>query len=134
MLRVKQYYEFDSLASIYLEDSYVLEIVTTESQLTFRLDAVLTESHSAYRPPRPGEQYCYQYGDLIFSNVSRVEWLKRTQAAIHNLDGTIDYGNIDSMSWTGEEYYIEGEWGQVCVVSDPPIFKLDKSRNRPPQM
>lgn len=62
------YTEFSGLADIYLEDSYVLEILEEPGKLTFKLDAVLTPEDPAYQPPRPGEQYCYRTGRLVFTD------------------------------------------------------------------
>jgi hypothetical protein len=48
------YASFPGLAGVYLEDSYVLDISETAGQVVFRLDAVVTPEHQAYRSPHPG--------------------------------------------------------------------------------
>ena len=48
------YTSFPGLAGVYLEDSYVLDISEAAGQVVFRLDAVLTPEHQAYRSPHPG--------------------------------------------------------------------------------
>lgn len=51
---------FEPLAAVYLEDSWVLEVLPGTNGIAFRLDAVPTEEHPKYSEPRPGEQYCHR--------------------------------------------------------------------------
>jgi hypothetical protein len=120
---MKNYSDFDSMAHIYLEDSYVIDIVESEDMLSFKLIAVLTPGHPLYTPPLLNEHHCYMDGRLIFSNVRRVTWLNRTDIQYHDSGGEPDRGNIDSLVWTGEAFYVEGDWGQVLIQTDnPPEF------------
>lgn len=41
---------FSDLASVYLEDSWVLELAPHDDGLALRLDAVLTSEHPLYAP------------------------------------------------------------------------------------
>lgn len=50
------YETIPGLEHIYLEDSWVLGVSETDSSLTFDLEAVLTEHHPDWQPPRAGEQ------------------------------------------------------------------------------
>jgi hypothetical protein len=64
--RVRAYYRlFKSLAEVYLEDSWVLEVDERGGSLVFDLEVVLTERHAFYGPPQPGEMHCYRRGQLI---------------------------------------------------------------------
>ena len=74
------YVQFPGLAGVYLEDSYVLSVSEAAGQLTFELDAVLTPESPAYQAPRPGKQYCYANGKLIFPNVVSIEWVTRSES------------------------------------------------------
>jgi hypothetical protein len=40
-------------------------------------------------------------------------------------DGTWDYGNIDEFFMENEAYHLIGEWGELTIVSDPPVIEFD---------
>lgn len=109
------YDELPNLATFYLEDSFVLEIVDEPATLRFRLDAVLTPDHPSYHPPAVGEQHCYAAAWLIFDQVREHEWLHRSTRTSSDANGEQDLGNIDSMSRDGDWWDLEGDWGRVRV-------------------
>lgn len=118
------YTALPGLTGVYLEDSYVLEIVEHTDHLVFRLDAVLTPEHASYRPPRPGKQYCYEFADLVLDDIVRVEWVKKSVHHFTDASGQTDRGNIDSFVFDGSVYALQGDWGALCVASGPPRFAL----------
>ena len=105
------------LAGLYLEDSYVLAISETPRRLSFMLDAVLTPAHPRYRAPLPGEQHCYATGVLIFEGITTIEWIRRSPLRSVDAAGNVDVGNIDSLTVDGASWRIEGDWGQVRLLS-----------------
>jgi hypothetical protein len=117
MTRV-EYYELPALSHIYLEDSYVLDIIESDSELRFLLDIVLTEFHPDYHPPVSGEQYCYRKGELIFEETCAIQWLRKTRQVFRDANGEIDYGNIDVFYYEDGRYHIEGDWGSVMLSSE----------------
>ena len=121
------YTALPDLSGVYLEDSYVLEICEHADVLVFRLDAVLTPDHAAYLPPRPGEQYCYAFGDLVFRDVVRVDWVSKSACRFTDATGETDLGNIDSLKFDGSVYALQGDWGGVRIESAPPRFELRDS-------
>lgn len=118
------YTKFPGLAGVYLEDSYVLAISDTPGRLTFKLDAVLTPANPAYHPPKPGDQYCYALGDLVFPDVTHVEWVRRSHTRYTDAAGEEDLGNIDILRTEGDAFLAEGDWGEVRVYGGPPLFVL----------
>jgi hypothetical protein len=118
------YKNFPGLVGVFLEDSYVLGISESPEQLSFRLDAVLTPEHPAYHPPRPGEQYCYADGTLIFGDVASVEWLRRSSSHYTDASGEEDLGNIDILTVAGGTFTVEGDWGEVRISGAQPRFEL----------
>lgn len=107
----------ERLTNVYLPDSWVLSVETTDSSVCFVLDAVLQEGHPRlYSPPRSGEQHSY----------TRLRWCLR--GAVHwnegpNLDkpateanGEQDYGHIDVWLQSGDRQMLEGDWGNVVVA------------------
>lgn len=120
------YTKFPDLADIYLEDSYVLEIVEDPEQLTFKLDAVLTPNNPSYQRPRPGEQYCYRTGRLVFPDAVCVAWLEQTGQRFTDAIGEHDLGNVDALTRDGKFFLVEGDWGRVRIQSSEPYFKFDE--------
>jgi hypothetical protein len=111
---------FDQL---YLEDSYVLGVEEND-QLTFDIDAVLTERSPHYRPAKPGEQYCYSRVRLTFPNAREVMWRSRSFTPSIDANDEVDYGNIDAFELTDSgTYRLEGDWGEVELRSDPPTLE-----------
>jgi hypothetical protein len=117
----KQYTSYPSLSDVYLEDSYVLDIVERPSEIRFALEAVLTPDSPLYHEPLPGEQYCYVRGNLIFRGVTNTEWVVRSFQKYTDSDGEQDLGNIDSLTNENDIYMAEGDWGKVRIhtVQDP---------------
>lgn len=119
------YQQFPGLAGVYLEDSYVLEIIESPTQLTFTLDAVITPESPAYRPPIPGEQYCYVTARLVFSDVTEVDWVTRNERDYVDATGEHDLGNIDVLKPEGDWLVAEGDWGHVRIRGAQPYVELE---------
>ncbi|NEQ42464.1 MAG: hypothetical protein F6K00_02435 [Leptolyngbya sp. SIOISBB] len=117
------YQQLPGLEKIYLEDSYVLGIEESEKHVKFSLELVLTEKHVAYTDPKPGEQYCYRNAFLHFENVSKANWIRKEMMSSTDAAGEIDYGNIDTMTFTNGVYHLAGDWGEVEITSSKP--KID---------
>ncbi|WP_246180781.1 hypothetical protein [Nocardia ninae] len=101
------------------------DIVERASEIKFVLEAVLTPEHPQYHPPGAGEQYCYACGDLVFSEVRRVEWVYRSFRKYKDATGTEDLGNIDSLTSSEGIYTVVGDWGRVHIHSSPdPEFRI----------
>lgn len=111
------YSELPSLASYYLEDSYVLNIDFPTGELVFRLDLVLTEDHPDYHQPGPDEQYCYVDGSLIFKDVAHLEWVSKNFRTITDAAGEEDMGNIDFLKYSEDHWRVGGDWGEVLVYT-----------------
>jgi hypothetical protein len=117
---VRPYHELAGLEHLYLEDSYVLAIDEAGGELRFELDAVLTESHPSWAPPKPHEQYAYARLALVFPGLREITWRSRTMRPSTDAAGEIDYGNIDTLTAHGSRYELTGDWGEVVIESDPP--------------
>lgn len=108
------------LSDIYLEDSYVLDIIDEPPLFKFKIDAVLTRSHPRYQAPGPAEQYCYAMGWLVFADVSRVKWESRSTRRYTNAAGEEDMGNVDFLKFCGDHWYAGGDWGEVRIFATAP--------------
>ncbi|MDB9516437.1 hypothetical protein PN466_05615 [Roseofilum reptotaenium CS-1145] len=112
-----EYYKLPGLENVYLEDSYVLEIVEEPTLLRFVLDVVLTEEHPHYQEPKIEEQYCYRQAWLEFSGIEDIIWVKKNIHPFTDATGSLDYGNIDVFYQSNTKYHIEGDWGIMDVTS-----------------
>ena len=109
-----RYDEAPDLIGYYLEDSWVLSILLSGDVLVIEAELVLTPQHSAYQPPRPGEQHCYRRGRLVFSRPGPIEFVGG--GPFHpamDASGSLDLGHIDAMTIDGDHYVLEGDWGEV---------------------
>jgi hypothetical protein len=115
------YWQLPGFENIYLEDSYVLSINANIS-IQILLEAVLTENHPLYTPALSGEQYCYRQMTVNFPHPQTYDLVLNNISAIADPDGSVDYGNIDDFFMADDKYYLRGEWGELTIVSDPPLL------------
>jgi hypothetical protein len=115
------YDELPGLEGLYLEDSFVREIVETEDFTRFTILAALTPGHPAYDDQVPTEAHCYRLVTLTFRNLRARTWRARSTERFIDADEGVDYGNIDRFT-AGKDgvYRLEGDWGSVEVRSDAP--------------
>ncbi|WP_209783772.1 hypothetical protein [Paenarthrobacter nicotinovorans] len=109
-----------------------MDINTSRGQLVITAEFVLTEEHTSYAPARPGEQYCYRKGVLVFEGVTDLTWTGQLSSRpSRDPDGSVDYGNIDSLTIEGDHYTVEGDLGiidlhaasiRTALVSDGTIL------------
>jgi hypothetical protein len=125
ILRAVEYQEaFTDLAEVYLEDSWVLDVASSEHGVTFRLDAVLTPDHPRYQSPAPGEQHCYRRARLTVASTKRSVLNRSDAPAATDASGERDFGNIDVFSTVDSEgdvaWEMSGDWGELLTV-DPAV-------------
>lgn len=117
---MSQYYEWSTFHSIYLEDSFVIEIKESSDVISFVVEMVLTEEHPEYSCPKKDEQYYYKKGEIIFGEITGVRWLRRnTHPTFIGMENQ-DLGNIDFFELTQGSYHLAGEWGEVIINSASP--------------
>jgi hypothetical protein len=108
---------FESLRGIYLEDSWVLNLASTEVSVALELDAVLTHAHPVYRGPRPGEQYDYRPARLLVTGDRVTLELSGLPAAV-DASGEAGRGNIDV--WVVDDSRtstLTGDWVTLEVTN-----------------
>jgi hypothetical protein len=123
-----QYHEtFSDLAGIYLEDSWVLEVASSEHGLSFRIDAVLTPEHSRYEPPGPGEQHCYRTGWLSLRSATPMDIRLSGSPLAIDATGAPDFGHVDAfvLNRSEDRWELEGDWGQASVRNPEVTLRFD---------
>lgn len=117
------YCDLPGFDEVYLEDSFVTQLIETEEEVSFLLDLVLREAHPRYSPPPPDEQYCFRLARLTFANPKRVVWEKKDFRPAIDASGAVSYGNIDLMDRLEDgAYRLVGEWGSLLIAADPPAI------------
>jgi hypothetical protein len=119
-----KYFDLHGFENVYLEDSYVLSFEVGINFLEIALDLVLTESHLLFNIPEPGFQYCYKSAFIIFNRIELLKWSNKNLRGSIDTNGEIDFGNIDSFFFENGHYYLEGDWGDLDIVSEPPTLKI----------
>jgi hypothetical protein len=109
---------------VYLEDSFVLDIEIRYRHIRFSMDLVLTPGHPEYRAPEVGEHHCYRRGRIDFDDVTEVHWVGQIGPPALDAAGEADLGGIDSFISRGKSFALEGDWGQMEIVSSPPTVIL----------
>jgi hypothetical protein len=84
---VSSYADLPGLEYLYLEDSYALGIAHEPGELRIDLEAVLTEQHPRYRPPKSDEQYCYMRLAISFPQPRSVTWIRRDMKPLTDSTG-----------------------------------------------
>lgn len=121
------YFELKEFKGLYLEDSFVLNIIETAKLFSFQMEFVLTEEHPKYKAPLGNEMYYYHYGVINFIEPKQVLWKVRNQkAASIDANGECDYGNIDIFLKSEDEYFLEGDWGSVLIKCDDLEVELNE--------
>ena len=124
VMTASDYASIPGFGDLYIEDSWVLDIVARPSVLEIAADLVLRESHPLYQPPMPGEQYCYRRGVLAFEGISRLEWDSSLTRPATDGSGESDYGSFDTFVVEDGAYRLQGDFGTLLVVSEPPTVQL----------
>jgi hypothetical protein len=118
------YWELPGLQDVYLEDSWVLDVIANPGTVTVELDVVLRETHPFYERPRPGEQYCFRRGGLVFPHVIEVHWTRQGAPAAKDASGERDYGSIDQLESVDGRFRLSGDFGDLEIVSAKPLLRL----------
>lgn len=118
--------ELKEFKGIDLNDSFVLDWLLTETELSFELEASIWPDSEFYQTPKPNQHTCYKSAELKFSNFTKVTGLKlKSQThASKEPDGSIDYGNIDSLTKTNAGYDLTGNFGNLQIQGGSLVFKV----------
>jgi hypothetical protein len=105
------------LKGIDLSDSFVLNWSFGDT-FSITIEASVWPESKFYFKPLNHEYTCYRKAILTFSDFSHCVGVKEQASCIptRDLDGTFDYGNIDSLTKTENGYEISGDFGNVVVL------------------
>jgi hypothetical protein len=112
---VANYTELAALQHFVLEETWVLGIVATPGVLRFEVDFTFAKDHPELLPPRDGETNYGRLGVLSFSGVSTLSWTDQGHRPATDARGELDWGAIDSLSWTENSFELVGDFGRIRV-------------------
>jgi hypothetical protein len=110
---------------LYLEGSFVLDIVEDEGWVKFVLNAALRPRHPHYERPPAAQAHCYRRLQVTFRELRKTTWFARSELVYTDADGRKDHGCIDSFTAEPDgSYVLEGDWGGVAIESASPTVQL----------
>ncbi|MEU5565582.1 hypothetical protein [Micromonospora musae] len=120
---------FSGLAAVVLEDSWVLSLDASLTELSFVLDLALTPAHLAYIAPARGQACCFAKGTLRFKSESAVLVRRSSLPPATGAAGELDYGHIDTFQQMGSgdaTWALTGDWGEALVREPRVLIDLDE--------
>jgi hypothetical protein len=120
---MQPYTDLPGFEELYLEDSWVLDVVAHPQSVEVVCEFVLCEGHPRFGPPQPGEQQCYSRGVIRFSGVRRLDWTSIEGGEVLlrpavDRDGSVDWGNIDHFEFGPNLFDLEGNFGHLRIEAD----------------
>lgn len=109
--------ELKVFEGIDLNDSFILDWQSSEGRLLFSIEASIWPYSQHYEKPKENEYTCYKRAQLSFTNCKSVNGLKEVAHASSSTDlnGTVDYGNIETLTKTDTGFHLSGEFGNVQI-------------------
>jgi hypothetical protein len=118
--------QIELFRGIDLNDYFVLDWQYAADRLVFELEASIWPKSKYYKKPKLSEYTCYQKATLQIIGPKRVTGLlsKNSIRPNYDLDGTIDYGNIDSLSMLEGNFELSGHFGDVKITGGELRFEV----------
>jgi hypothetical protein len=127
----RPYYEIPGFEELGLEDSWVMGIQEDASGIVFDVDFALCANHRLFAPPLPNEVNSFRRGRMRCAEPSSVIWYRKTMTPNYDLTGEADFGNFDSFYFSGDCFHLDGDWGEIEVVSAPPVVDYLEKKDAP---
>lgn len=118
--------QLELFKGIDLNDSFVLSWVQEADLLCFELEASIWPESAYYSKPEDNEYTCYRKATLMFKGVQSIVGLKPIESvpSTTDLDGTVDFGNIATLSQTENGFRLSGAFGSVDIVGGELHFEV----------
>jgi hypothetical protein len=114
----------DIFKGIDFNDSFVLGWSSSETEITFKIEASIWPDSPHYLTPKPDEYTCYREGEIQFTGFASYSGLAEQSSVKPNKDinGSFDYGNIDLLIKTNQGFMVIGEFGNLDVINGKVQF------------
>jgi len=109
-----------------LNDSFILNWQWSENEFSLLIEASIWPNSQYYEPQKEKEYTCYKQAQLIFTNCKTITGIRAMQQANSSTDsdGSIDYGNIDTLAKTEVGFELTGEFGNVQIQGGQLGFEI----------
>ncbi len=101
------------------------------SGIVFDVDFALCLNHPFFTPPLPDEMNSFRRGHIRFPEPSSVTWYRKSMTPNYDSTGEADFGNFDSFYFSRVCFHLEGDWGELEVISAPPTVDYLEKRDIP---
>ena len=102
----------------------MLEVCATDTAAMLVLELVVTRAHPLWRPALPGEVHSYVDAALAFDRARAIEYRPSGLRPAVDATGGVDYGHIDSMTYTDAAWQVDGDWGSLRVDGPAPSLRV----------
>ncbi|MEL4388696.1 hypothetical protein [Shewanella xiamenensis] len=120
------WHQMEVFNGIDLNDSFVLDWSYENNSLYFELEASIWPESKYYAEPKLNEYTCYRKAILQFVNTVSVIGLKPKSAVMSSTDsdGSIDYGNIDTLQVVDGGFGLTGDFGNIKIFGGELRFEI----------
>ena len=118
--------QLEIFKGIDLNDSFVEHWSCKNSCLVFDLEASIWPESKYYTKPLKDEYTCYRKASLTFCGIHSIIGLLPIESVQESkdLDGSIDYGNIEELNKTHDGFKLVGEFGDVKIKGGELCFEI----------
>jgi len=118
--------QIEVFKGIDLNDSFVLDWSFENNCLCFELQVSIWLESKYFVKPKLNEYTCYRKAILQFVNTVSVLGLKPKSAVMSSTDpdGSIDYGNIDTLQVVDGGFELIGDFGNLKISGGELRFEI----------
>ncbi len=118
--------QLEIFKGIDLNDSFVLSWQKVGDNLLIELEASIWPESKHYRSPNEDEYTCYRKATLEFVGFNELEGLIPVSCAASttDIDGSVDFGNIDILIEEKGNFHLSGNFGEVTVFGGELNFAV----------
>lgn len=119
--------ELREFRAVDLTRSFVLSWEFEADSLLIDLDLALCPEHTFYEEPRPSEMACFRPAVLEFPNCTEIiSPVAGSASDNREVAADLEHGKIGGFKLVAEgEYELSGEFGDVRIVAERPLLRLN---------
>lgn len=109
-----------------LNDSFVLSWKLSANNLAIEVEASIWPESVYYQEPLDDEYTCYKKASLVFENTEKITGLLDIKSVkpTSDPDGSIDYGNIETLVENDSGFLLSGAFGSVEIIGGELVFQV----------
>jgi hypothetical protein len=118
----------DPLYGVMVEDCFTLGWEFEGPSFRIEILFSLWPGNVHYSDPRPGEWTCYRGGSLLFKRIDDPQQivLMNDLTPTENIDGTRDYGTLDSAVIKDGKITVAGPFGEASSKVEDFTYEIDE--------